>query len=120
MNRQEFEEQWRGAVEGVLASMKQWRREHPRATLEELETEVDARLAPVRAELLQHLALHSGSTHWQHAPPEARPRCPECQAPLQSRGKGVRRLRTSGDQALVLERSYGVCPQCGRGFFPSG
>ena len=36
------------------------------------------------------------------------------------RGKGKRHLQTEGDQEIVLNRSYGVCPTCKVGFFSSG
>jgi hypothetical protein len=45
-------------------------------------------------------------------------RCPTCAAVLQARGKQVRKLRTTGEQTVRLERSYGYCPICQVGFFP--
>jgi hypothetical protein len=37
---------------------------------------------------------------------------------LQARGKQVRKLTTTGEQTVRLERSYGYCPKYQVGFFP--
>ena len=45
--------------------------------------------------------------------------CPTCGGVLQARGKQVRKLTTTGEQTVRLERSYGYCPQLpGRLFSP--
>jgi uncharacterized protein with PIN domain len=49
-----------------------------------------------------------------------RVRCTQCGAVLEDRGLQERRLTTHHDQVVRLERSYGVCPVCGVGFFPPG
>ena len=120
MSKQEWDERWQTAVADALTEMKAWRRAHPRATLTEIEKELDARLARLRAGILQDLATASPAADWKGAPPAAQARCPDCGVPLQRRGTHQRELRTSGDQLLQLERQYGVCPRCARGFFPSG
>lgn len=120
MRKQEFDATWEAGVEEALTGLKQWRQEHPRATLTEIETELDTRLQRLRAQLLRDLATASTAANWRGAPPEDRPICPACGEPLQSRGSYTRRLQTQGDQPAPLTRTYGYCSRCARGFFPSG
>jgi hypothetical protein len=61
-------------TEDIMTGMREWRIQHPKATLREIETELDARLARTRARMLQDLALQSTAASWQdaarlHAPP---------------------------------------------------
>jgi RNase P subunit RPR2 len=119
MRREEFDARWQEAAAEALTGMKQWRLEHPKATLEEIETALDERLAKLRAQMLQDAAQASAARDWREAPAGKRPVCPECQVPLISRGQESRRLVTEGDQPLQLERTRGTCPRCGRAFFPS-
>jgi hypothetical protein len=111
---------WHDLTQQVMTGMHEWRLQHPKATLREIETELDARLARMRARMLEDLALHSAAAAWQDAPPTERPRCPDCGTPLQERTTQPRTLQTHGGQELTLERSYGVCPACGTGLFPPG
>jgi hypothetical protein len=98
--------------------MCDWRVQHPTATLREIETELDARLARLRARMLEDLALQSAATSWRDSSVSQHPTCPECATPLQERGTHPRSLHTHGGQLLTLQRSYGVCPACGTGLFP--
>jgi YgiT-type zinc finger domain-containing protein len=116
----DFDAKWDELAEEVMSGMKEWRLQHPRATLSEIERALDERLAKMRARMLQDAALASSVANIQSAAESERPRCPECGAVLEGRGRGVRQLTTHHEQSLVLERSYGVCPQCGAGFFPPG
>ena len=118
--KREFGERWGALSEAVEREMKAWRLEHLRATLTEMETELDKRLDGLRARMLEDMALASEVADLSLMPPEERPTCPHCGAPLSPRGKSERRLQTEGDQEIALRRSYGVCPTCGVGFFPSG
>lgn len=123
-----FAQQWADLSEEVLSGMRDWRVQHPQATLQEIETELDRRLARVRARMLEHLAQQSQAATWGGAKHEAvehpeggrgaGPRCLQCATMLEPRGRKTRRLRTQGDQELVLHRDYGVCAQCRRGLFP--
>ena len=119
-----FGGEWRQLSEDVFTGVQDWRAHHPRATLQEIEHELDRRLAENRARLLAHLAEQSPAAAWsgQRAAGEAGevPRCPQCGAPLEGRGRKTRRLKTQGGRELALEREYGVCPQCGQGLFPPG
>jgi RNA polymerase-binding transcription factor DksA len=124
--RQAFEREWAALSEEVLSGMADWRAQHPRATLSEIEAALDARLARMRARLLERVAQQSAATTWrqsardQSGAEDVAPRCPSCGAPLEPRGRHRRRLRTSGGQELALEREYGLCPQCGQRLFPPG
>jgi hypothetical protein len=109
---------WRELAEEALTGMARWRREHPTATLTEIEAALDERLHRLRARVLEDAALASPARRFQDQPPEQRPLCPDCQRPLTPRGTHRRHLQTEGGQELGFTREYGVCPQCGAGVFP--
>ena len=100
------------------AAMARWRREHPRATLTEIEEAVDERLAAVRTRLLVETVMTSPAACFGGVPRAERPRCPECGERLLSRGQAERTLATTHGQDLRLRRSYGHCPACGLELFP--
>jgi ribosomal protein L34E len=119
--REAFERDWAALSEEVLSGMADWRAQHPRATLSEIEVELDARLARMRARLLERVAQQSAATTWRRPvsdQEETAPRCPHCGTPLEPHGRRTRRWRTTGGQQVQLQRDYGVCPQCGQGLFP--
>jgi hypothetical protein len=117
--RKDFDRGWGELSWEVLTGMKEWRLQHPRATLKEIEVALDERLARLRARMLQDAALASAARQWAEAGTAEQPVCPQCGAVLQSRGvQGERHLQTQGGQEIVLEREYGVCPVCGAEFFP--
>jgi hypothetical protein len=115
----DFDERWHALSEAVQKDMKAWRLQHPRATLSEMEEALDEQLDRQRARMLEDMALASEVADLSLVPPEERPTCPQCGKPLGARGKRERHLRTEGDQEITLKRSYGVCPTCKVGFFPS-
>jgi hypothetical protein len=98
----------------------QWREAHPKASWQELEETLDGSGRAVRARLLQEAALQSPTARLAAVPLDERPLCPHCHVPLTARGTKERQVRVEGDHAATLVRSYGVCPQCGEGFFPPG
>lgn len=110
---------WLKLFEEVDAGMREWRREHPRASLTEIERALDARWAKARADIVSDVAQASAAADFGGAGAK-RPPCPNCGGLLQARGKHLRDLRTHGQQAVHLERDYGECPKCGAAFFPSG
>ena len=118
--RADFDAGWRELSEKVLSTVREWRLGHPRATFSEMETVLDEQLDRQRAQMLEDLALASELADLSLLPPEKRPKCPECGRALGPRGKPERQLQTEGDQQITLKRSYGVCPTCKVGFFPSG
>jgi hypothetical protein len=109
---------WQQLTFQITREMAEWRLLHPKATLREIETELDARLSRMRARLLEDLALSSTTASWAERPAPEQPLCPDCQQPLEPRGAKTRSLQTHGGQELELTRSYGVCPACGAGLFP--
>jgi predicted RNA-binding Zn-ribbon protein involved in translation (DUF1610 family) len=114
----EIEGEWRRLSDRVLAEMGAWRTAHPRATLAEIEREVDARLATARAKLLEAAAV--AGPDGDPATGATPPVCPTCGAALVVEGKRTRRLRTTHEQEVVLTRHYTRCPACGTGVFPPG
>ena len=118
--RDDFDACWHELAEEVISGMKEWRLQHPKATLWEIEQTLDERLGKMRARLLQDAALASAAADFQTAQAAERPICPQCGVVLEGRGRQERQLTTHQDQIVRLERSYGVCPACGAGFFPPG
>src|SRR5262249_47980197 len=112
------EQAWHQMTEEILLGMRDWRLQHPKATLREIETELDRRWARVRARMLEDMALASAAADWATTPESEQPRCPDCGTPLQLRGTDTRTLQTHGGQLLTLQRQYGSCPACGAGLFP--
>lgn len=111
---------WATEAGAVLTGFKEWRLAHPRATLGEIETALDTRLAVLRARLLEDAALASAAADLGALPPEARPRCPTCGAVMALRGPEVRHLTTTYEQPLVLRRHYASCAACQAALFPPG
>lgn len=107
---------WQRLADEAWAGLAEWRHQHPKATLREIEQAVDERLAGLRARMVQDAALASASTDPTDG--EERPRCPECGAVMHLEGARTRCLRTTHDQDLTLTRRYARCPACGTGLFP--
>lgn len=120
MVQSEFDPQWEGLFTEIQAELRTWRREHPKATMREIELATEQVLARLGARIVADVAAASDVGYFGAHPPEERPQCPDCQVPLQPRGTKARHLRAHGEQRVALERQYGVCPRCERGFFPSG
>jgi len=109
---------WQQLTQNVMIEMRAWRVEHPKATLREMETELDARLNRMRARMLEDLALASPAADWAATPAGQQPTCSDCGQSLHLRGADTRTLQTHGGEALTLKRHYGICPACGAGLFP--
>lgn len=109
---------WGPLTDQVNAEIAAWRREHPSATLTEIELALDACLHRVRAKMLTDLAEASPLSELAALPTDQRPRCPKCDQSLQARGSKTRHLQTTGGQDLAITRSYATCPSCGEGLFP--
>jgi RNA polymerase-binding transcription factor DksA len=118
--RSDFDARWDELAEEVLSGMKEWRLQHPKATLREIEAALDERLGKMRARMLQDAALASAAADIQAAQGAEQPRCAACGSVLVERAVTERQLLTQHNQVLALERSYGVCPRCGAGVFPPG
>ena len=109
---------WREDFEAASTAVAQWRREHPRATLTEIEDALDERLHAVRGRMLEEMVLVSGAAVFAGAEEGERPRCPGCGDCLVSLGVAERRLMTTGGREVRLRRAYGRCPSCGTELFP--
>jgi hypothetical protein len=116
----QYEQHWHEVAQEVLLEMRTWREEHPKATLQEIEEEVDTRIARMRAGLVEGIAMSSATVEVGGRAAEQPACCPTCGGVLHARGKQVRKLVTTGKQTVRLERSYGYCPTCQVGFFPPG
>lgn len=114
-----YEQHWHEVAEAVLLEMRTWREEHPRATMQKIEEEVDKRIARMRAGLVEGLAMSSTAAEVGSRAQGSPACCPTDGGVLQARGKQVRKLATMGEQTVRLERSYGYCPRCQVGFFPA-
>ena len=97
----EPEGQWQAECDEIIVGMTEWRVQHPRATLREIEAAVDERLARLRAKMLTDLALRSSAADWRAARPEAAEKCPHCGHRLQVGGAHTRRLQSHGGQDIV-------------------
>jgi uncharacterized protein with PIN domain len=106
--------------EQLKRGMAAWRKEHPKATLREIEAELDQRVAVIRAALLEETVAASAAVTGAAGTGAAGMKCPVCDGPLAADGKRRRRLTTTGGQELELEREYMRCARCGHGFFPPG
>ena len=108
---------WRGLSEEILAEVGGWRAEHPKATLREIEAEIDRRLSALRAKMISDTANASAAAEWEAGEGVV---CPACGAKLVKKGKKKRVLLTRDGRRIELARDYGVCVACGQGIFPPG
>ncbi len=120
MELEQKKAEWQQMSEEILSGMIEWRLQHPKATLHEIEQEVQQRLARLGARLVQDTAVASRSREWSGQAEQERPHCPQCGSVLVSRGKHKREMQMAGGQRIELSRSYGTCPACGGGVFPPG
>ena len=118
MSRPINEPLWHQLSVEITREMREWRLAHPKATLRQIETELDMRLSRLRSRLLEDLALTSTTACWAETAALQQPLCPHCDTPLDHAGAKTGTLQTHGGQELELERSYGICPACGAGLFP--
>jgi hypothetical protein len=89
-----------------------WRREHPSASLAELEVAVDGALGAARRRLLAEMASEQE---------EAPAVCAQCGGPLVRRGRKPRAvLIAQSAEPLGLDRAYWRCSSCGTSLFPPG
>jgi rubredoxin len=118
MKQDEVQGIWKGLSEEMMEDIAKWREQHPRATLREIEDEIDRRLSVLRAQMISDTAMRSAQANWESAADGVV--CGQCGAPLEKKGKQKRKLATQGGRELELVREYGVCPKCGAGIFPPG
>jgi YgiT-type zinc finger domain-containing protein len=114
----ELEVRWRELTDEVIIGMKEWRLQHPKAALREIEAALDERLNKVRARMLEDAALASAAADLTTAGEDERPLCATCGGRLEAHGQEKREVTTTGNQTIRLTRTYAVCPACGAGLFP--
>lgn len=108
----------RNGQDEVLKGLREWRKQHPKATFAEIERETMRRMAELQAKILEEL---SQTFPAEEREPEGEiPICPECGMKMQRRGQAERQLQGQGGQVIHLKRSLWVCPACGAGIFPPG
>ncbi len=120
-NKRERSAQMRQVSAGLqdVLGMTQWRKEHPKATWQEIEAAVDERINQLRAQLIEDVVQMGETEGWGQKPEAERPTCATCGKPLAMRGEHIRFIQTQGGEAVKLTRRYGTCPECGVGFFPA-
>ena len=113
---------WAGVGQEVEQELRAWRVAHPRATLTEIESAVQAGLRRLQARYLEDLVQASEAATWRTSPPAERPACARCGAGLEPVGSlHERQVLTTGQaEPLRVQRQYGRCPTCGVGLFPPG
>jgi hypothetical protein len=104
----------------IVSGLRDWRAQHPRATVAEMEQVVDERFNAARARVLEEMALASRAADLSGEAVVDRVRCPGCGAALRPRGKKGRTLVVQGGNQVRLERDYALCPSCGTGLSPPG
>jgi hypothetical protein len=80
----EYEQHWHEVAREVLLEMRTWREEHPKATMQEIEEEVDKRIARMRAGMGEGNAMSSATVEVGSRASEQPARCPTCGGVLQA------------------------------------
>ena len=111
---------WDELYDEATEKSQSWRRANKQASLTDIENQVDANLAELRAKMIEELAHESELSDLRQVAREERPKCPECGVTVTADGQRKRFLVTDHDQEVTLKRSKATCPNCGQSFFPSG
>jgi hypothetical protein len=106
-----FAGRWRQLSEEIMAGIEEWRLQHPKARLREIEAAVDERLAELWACMLQDVALARQATDVSRASGRDRPVCSQCGVVVPC-GPRERQVTTHQGKPLRLRRSYVICPAC--------
>jgi YgiT-type zinc finger domain-containing protein len=114
----EVQANWNGLSAAIMQGIAEWRAQHPKATMREIEAEIDKRLSALRAQMISDTVMASAQADWESG--AAGVVCPQCGEKLEKKGKKKRKLETQGGREVELVREYGVCPKCGQGIFPPG
>jgi hypothetical protein len=104
----------------LQARLRQWRREHPQATFDEIEDAVQQEIVALQAQLVEEVLAASPAAADGEPVPAAGPLCAGCGTPMQRSGQRTRTVLSRLGQPIPLERAYYVCPACGAGLFPPG
>ena len=101
----------------IMSGMSEWRKGHEKATLGEIEGELEERIAQMRVKVMEEMVSRSGRVDWVEG---EGPMCPECGKEMKRCGEEKRELTNGDGKQMVLRRQYASCPACGVGFFPPG
>lgn len=104
----ETDGRWVPRMADLEQEVRDWHQAHPRATLSEIEGELDRRLQAARAAFLSDVAAGAAKDA----------RCPQCGGTMVARGSRERTLTTQGNKPLSLTRRYLHCPACESGLSP--
>jgi predicted RNA-binding Zn-ribbon protein involved in translation (DUF1610 family) len=115
--RDDFDARWAAEAGAVLGGFKEWRLQHPKAMLSEIEAALDERWAVARARLLSDAAQASEAADLRRG---TAVRCPQCGERMAVRGPEARTLTTTHEQPIALRRHYAVCAACGEALSPPG
>lgn len=118
MKRDEEQTGWSELREEIVQGIADWGEAHSKATMREIEAEIDKRLSELRAKMISDTAMQSRQADWEKGTSGGV--CPQCGEKLEKKGKKKRTLETQGGREIELMREYGVCPKCGQGIFPPG
>ena len=83
----EERDKWRDLQDKNNAAIEEWQREHPEATLTEIEEAVDSRIADVRTRMVEELAQGGRTAKLARPAKEERPECPRCGQPVAANDK---------------------------------
>lgn len=111
---------WDDLYDEAKERSRKWRRANKQANLTDIENQVDANMAELRAKMIEELAHESELSDLRQVAREERPKCPECGSMVNANGQRERHVVTEHDQEVSLKRSKATCPNCGLSFFPSG
>ena len=115
----EYEPRCPELAQEVLLERRRWREDHPRATWQQIEEEVEKRIARWRAGLGEGLARSSAAVAVGKRAGDEPARGPTWGGMLQARGKPLRQRTPTGEQTGQLSRRYGSGPICQGGFVPA-
>ena len=103
MSRPINEQTWHRLTEEMMTGMREWRSQHPKATLREMENELDARWVRVRARMLEDMALASVAASWADTPNGSRPSVLTAVSPCSYAARTPARSRpTAGKRSQML------------------
>jgi hypothetical protein len=102
------------AARAAYRRLKEWERQHPEATLGEIEQQARHERRLLMGQLIPALLAERGRDD-----PKARPRCPKCGRRMAFQGERSVPVETL-EGCMTLERPYYYCRSCHEGLFPPG
>lgn len=100
------------AALGFYRRLKEWERQHPNATLGEIELKTRDERRQLMGQTVALLLAERA-----HDDPQARPRCPQCGRRMTFHGEYSVSVETL-EGPITLKRPYYYCRPCHKGLFP--